>query len=256
MGCGLVRCDPIPTADELASIYRSPQYYKLTTPGHIGYGDYYADELVYRPYFRAKLRTLARFRPPPGRLLEIGAALGYALDEARHAGWDAAGLERSPDAAAYARQAFGLAVREGGFEDVAADGAWDAVVAFQTIEHVTDVRAAIRSIRNALAPGGVTLLTTPDHGSLVRRAMRRYWPSYRPEHLVYFDGRTLRALLESEGLAVERIAGDGQLRVPLRRVVERVGHYYFRGRLTGCGWPDWPVPVWLGDMEVVARRPS
>lgn len=253
-GCGLVRRDPIPSGDELRSIYRASDYFRLRSANGIGYGDYFADEDVYRPYFRSHLALVARFRPPPGRLLEIGAAAGYALDEARAAGWSVRGLELSPEAVRSARDRFGVDVLEGGVDALDEEAAYDVIVAFQTLEHLADVRGALRAIRRALRPGGVLLLTTPDHDSVVRKLTRRFWVSYRPEHVLYFDRGTLSALLSEEGIPIELATADRSLRVPLARMVERASHYYGlpRPRLGPLG--GWRVPVRLGDMVVIARR--
>lgn len=252
--CGLVRRDPVPSAQDLLELYRSSDYFRLSAANGIGYGDYFADELIYRPYFRRKFELLSRFRRPPGTLLEIGAAAGYALDEARRSGWDVRGLEVSASAASYARTRFGLIVEEGGITDVPIDSTWDVIVAFQTIEHLPDVRGALRALARVLKPGGVLFLTTPDHGSFVRLAMRRFWPSYRPEHLVYFDRRRLRSLLATEGFRSLSIRSDRPLWVPLQRLVERAAHYYWAKRVYSRLIPQLRVPVWLGDMVVIAQR--
>lgn len=251
-GCGLVRRDPIWPEDDLAQVYRDPAYFRVGSTDGIGYGDYVADEPLYRPYFRRKIRAIEPWRRPPGRLLEIGAAVGFALDEARRAGWSVGGLELSPWAAAHARETYGLDVREGGFEAIDDEGARDVIVAFQTIEHTPGVRRALRAIRRALVPGGVVVLTTPDHGSLVRRLSGRFWPAYRPEHVVYFDRPTMRRILEDEGFRILSIRADDPLLVPLSRVRERIAHYYGARWVVGVPVPPVRIPVWLGDMVVVA----
>lgn len=255
LACGLVRRDPIPAPQALEEIYRSADYFRLLGPGAIGYADYYADEAMYRPYFRALLGDAARLRPPPGRLLEIGTAAGYALDEARAAGWTVRGLELSGQAARHARDRFGLDVVEGGIGDIEGGPSYDVILALQTLEHIPAVRAALGTLRAALVPGGLLVLTTPDHGSLVRRIARRWWPSYRPEHVVYFDRPRLRSLLEEEGFRVELARPDRPLRVPVARILERAAHYYGLPRPPERLVPRWRLPVWLGDMVVMARRP-
>jgi SAM-dependent methyltransferase len=92
---------------------------------------------------------------------------------------------------------------------------WDVIAAFQTIEHLVDVRSALRRVREALRPHGLVFLTTPDHGSLSRRVLRGFWLSYRPEHLLYFDQRSLRRILEEERFQVDPIGADDPLVVPV-----------------------------------------
>lgn len=251
--CTLVRRDPLPDLDEIARIYRAPDYFRLDRHDAIGYADYFADESIFRPYFARTFALLKRYVTPPGRLVEVGAAAGFALIEAERAGWSAEGLELSPGAVAFARGR-GLAVREGGFDDLPRDASADVVAAFQTIEHVADVRAAIQRVRVALRPGGTLLLTTPDHGSLLRSLMRRFWIAYRPEHLLYFDRRTLSELLGSEGFSVSHVGPDSRLRVPMARLVERATHYWTSWRIDERRLPRVTIPVSLGDMIIVARK--
>jgi len=252
--CGLVRRDPIPTSDALLDIYRADDYFQLSGDTGIGYRDYFADAPVYRPYFRRKFEILRRYIVPPGALLELGAGAGFALEAARDAGWQAHGLELSGAAVTWGREKLGVDIAGGGFDDLSDAERWDVIAAFQTIEHLPNVRDALRRIRRALRPGGVAFLTTPDHGSLNRRLLRRFWPSYRPEHLLYFDVRSLRRLLAEEGYRVEFIAPDNPLLVPVHRLLERTAHYYIRRRVEPPAIPWFRVPVPLGDMQTIARR--
>lgn len=252
--CGLARRDPIPAAETLLDIYRADDYFQLPGDSGIGYRDYYADAPTYRPYFRRKFAVLRRYAPPPGALLEIGAGAGFALEAARDAGWQAHGLELSDAAVAWARRHLAADVTVGGFDDLRDHERWDVIAAFQTIEHLAGVREALRRVRTALRPNGLVFLTTPDHGSLSRKVLRWHWLSYRPEHLVYFERRHLRRLLDEVGFRVELIGGDDPLWVPIHRLLERAAHYYFRRRVEPPVMPWCRVPVWLGDMQVIARK--
>ena len=252
--CGLARRDPVPASEELRSIYAAADYFQLSRETGIGYRDYFADAPVYRPYFRRKFAALQSYATPPGALLELGAGAGFALEAARDAGWDARGLELSGGAVAWAREHSAVDITVGGVDDLPGHERWDVIVAFQTIEHLLDVRSALRRVREALRPRGLLYLTTPDHGSMTRRVLRRFWLSYRPEHLVYFDQRSLRRILEEEGFHIEHIGPDDPLVVPLHRLFERAAHYYLRRSVEPPVIPRFRVPVWLGDMQAIARK--
>jgi SAM-dependent methyltransferase len=251
--CGLVRRDPIPLPEDLLDLYRA-HYFRRDPAGVVGYLDYFAEESVYRPYFRRKMRVLGRFISPPGALLEVGAAAGFALAEAKIAGWYVQGLELSPEAARFAFERYGVPVRVGGINDIEANAQWDVIVAFQTIEHLSDVRCGVRSLREALRPKGILFLTMPDHESLTRKLFRRFWVSYTPEHLTYFDRRAIARLLSEEGFKLELVSADDPLRVPLQRLVARTSYCYVGREFHAPFLPNVSVPVWLGDMQVVARR--
>lgn len=97
------------------------------------------------------------------------------------------------------------------------DGAVDVVTALDVIEHVIDPIAFVRALHRILKVGGVAIITTPNArfvqhvADLVLRG-RGARTSYDPEgydggHLHYFTFRDLRALLETNGFAIDRETG-------------------------------------------------
>jgi hypothetical protein len=80
--------------------------------------NYRAAERARRFESRRRLDLLARRLPPPARLLEIGGAAGFFLDDSRRRGYDGAGVELNGEMTAYAPEALGLDVRAGRVEEV------------------------------------------------------------------------------------------------------------------------------------------
>ena len=71
------------------------------------------------------------------------------------------------------------------------------------IEHLRDPRAVLRRVRDAVRPGGLVYLATPDERALSARVFRRYWHGYDPpRHLWVFRPEALRRLVVDEGLEV------------------------------------------------------
>ena len=60
-----------------------------------GYADYLSAEPAHRINARRHLDVVERLARPPGKLLDVGCAAGFLLDEARAAGWVVAGVEPS-----------------------------------------------------------------------------------------------------------------------------------------------------------------
>ena len=79
------------------------------------------------------------------------------------------------------------------------DGAFDAVVSFQVIEHVPSVDAYLAEVARVLRPGGTFLCATPDR---VTRLFARQRPWNR-WHLEEFTQAGLAAAV-SRHLRVER----------------------------------------------------
>ncbi len=189
--CGLVFADP-----EGAPAYDYPEsYYR---------GLVYADYLADRPTIRrnaqrslAELESLVSGR----RLLDVGCAAGFFLEVARERGWNVCGLEVSAYAAAIARDQLGLPVLQGSIV-APPEGLdrFDVVTLWDAIEHLDRPDLALGHIRERLQEGGLLVLTTGDHGSLLRRITGRRWRLFGdPSHNFFFDRVTLRALLERTG---------------------------------------------------------
>jgi SAM-dependent methyltransferase len=220
------RCDdctlrfrhPLPGPDELRTMYEDERYHESVyfENAHAGYR---RSSPEVRIYARA-LDDLAALTPP-GRLLDVGCATGVFLDLARSAGWDVSGVELSARHAAYARSGFGLDVWEGDFVDAPFPPAsFEAITMWDFLEHVLDPAAVLAQAHRLLAPGGVLLVFTIDTASLFNRlgdlaqrvsggrTGRVLELLYDARHNYYFNGRSLRRLLERTGFRLERWRAD------------------------------------------------
>ena len=171
-GCGLERISPQPTDDTLAQIYGA-HYYDA-------WGLHEAEDVVAtlkRRTFRAVLGKLPA--PAPGAtLLDLGAATGFLMDEARARGYEAFGVELSEFGAGEIAARFGAdhvfcgELPRAAFAGLA-PGQVSAITMCDYLEHVRDPRDTLRLARRWLAPGGALAITTPDAGSPSRRCSPR-----------------------------------------------------------------------------------
>lgn len=229
-----------------------------------GYNDYRSLEPGVRRTARARLRRIARLAAPPGRLFEIGCGTGVFLDEARAAGWQAAGLEVSPYAAAAARQR-GLDVQAVGIEQLAPDcaGTCDCVVMWDVIEHLRDPAGALRAAVRLLRPGGVLALSTGDLGSWCARLSGSRWHLFNlPEHLFFFTRPSLARLVSAAGAQVRTMVSEVNW-VPIAYLSERLakslrGAPAARPAESRAAWARWVVPATLFDVVGVyaVRQPG
>jgi hypothetical protein len=91
--CGMLMRASLPAVADLDEIY-GPEYFTYAPDNPVdGYADYVGDADSHRRAARRRLALIGRFAPSRGRLLDVGAAAGFFIDEANAAGWDAEGID-------------------------------------------------------------------------------------------------------------------------------------------------------------------
>jgi SAM-dependent methyltransferase len=165
-------------------------------------GNYLAQGDQRRHESRVRLGLLETVTPAPARLLEVGAAAGFFLDEARSRGYEGVGIEPNAAMAAYAREQLDLDVRTGRLGEVELTRrSFDAACAFHVIEHLADPLGAVREMSEHLRPGGHIMIEVPNAQSASARRMGASWRLLDlPHHLGHHSPRSLRGLLASVGL--------------------------------------------------------
>lgn len=187
-----------------------------------GSGDYIADKDRLLRTFDEHIGDLERLHAP-GRLLDIGCAAGFLLEAARRRGWQVTGIDISDYAARYARETFHLDVRIGSVEQlVFPEGAFDAITAFEYIEHVPDPVATLKAVRPWLSRQGVLVLTTPNAGGWQAKHDPEQFDGFREwRHLTYFSRQTMKRLLAMTGFAPIEIRTD--LSIVTRQTLGQLG---------------------------------
>ena len=148
-----------------------------------------------------------------GRVLDIGAGRGELLRAAVEEGWDAVGIEPSPQFAKYAAEHSGVTVIQKSIEDCDLESeSFDVVFLAAVLEHLYQPDEIIRNIARLLRKGGVVFLDVPNErglyfrlGNLYERLRGRDWvvnlaPTFPPFHVFGFAPRSLRTLLRKHGL--------------------------------------------------------
>jgi len=192
--CGLVSVNPRPDVNALHAEYNSGGSSRI---------QYYLDvEAADRRTALDVFELVHRFRPPPGRVLDIGPNIGTFLDVARTLGWETQGVELNATAATFCQSERGLDVKMGVLEDADIEhGTKHLVLMCDVLEHLPNPKRTMREVRDLISPDGLVLISTPNVETLAGRVLQM-----KPrEHLHLFSPSTLRKLLETAGFEVAHL---------------------------------------------------
>src|ERR1700683_1459275 len=164
------------------------------------------------------------------RVLDVGCAEGRFAAELARAGADVVGVDVAEEPLRRARARhpeldLRLVDEEGRWD--LEDASFDAVWAGEVIEHVADTAAWLSQVRRVLRSGGRLLLSTPDHGLLLRLRLacsaRAFAAHFDPrgEHLLFYVRAALVALLEDFGFEDVEVRAAGALPGARRRLLVR-----------------------------------
>ena len=203
-GCGLVTHDPPVRSEEIQRLY--PNDYTAHTPASRTRSIY---GWLKNVLGRRSARGVARHIPPGGSCLEVGcgngaflALLGAARPDVELAGVDIVdlGVGGIPRFSFY----------RGQLEQIDFGGRrFDVIYCSNLIEHVPDPFLFLGKCAALLRPGGVLYGITPDHLSLDRYLMGRYWAGYHyPRHTFLFNHRNLRPILAKCGFDTLALRGS------------------------------------------------
>lgn len=196
-GCGLVFLQPMPSPDQIASLYPD-DYYSFTF-----------DETPRRTLIGRLRRRLMPFQAgepeflQPGSMVDVGCGNGWALQRYQETGWTVSGVEYSAVGAAAGRKR-GIDVRTGSLIDAGfADESFDFVRMNHSFEHMVNPAQILDEVLRILKPGGMGFIAVPDISSPMAAVFKQYWyPLDAPVHVFHYSKQTLTRLLKLHGFEI------------------------------------------------------
>lgn len=154
---------------------------------------------------RARLKTIARFIPPPADFLDVGCAFGGLVRAAGDFGYRAQGLDLSAYAVREGRRT-GLNLRQGELTTAGLSaGSFDIVTLIEVLEHLPAPREVFARLGEIIRPGGLLVIQTADFQGLQARLAGSSYHYYLPGHLHYYSARTLKRFLRGSGFSSPRL---------------------------------------------------
>jgi SAM-dependent methyltransferase len=167
------------------------------------------DDKVYESESRGRARTalrhlkIVRRYANSGRLLDVGCASGAFLRCAAGAGWNVVGIEPSEtlcDKAKTLLNGHGELICATLQEARLPPTSFDVVTLWDVLEHVPSPQEFMRACASLLKPGGYLFANVPNLDSPEARILGARWPLLVPEHLNYFNRKSLKICGEAANL--------------------------------------------------------
>ena len=150
------------------------------------------------------LRTLLKFKSPPGKVMELGCGHGSFVSLLNQSGFDAFGIEMSPWVVEFGKKTFKVPVFLGPIENLQiSPGSLDAIVLMDVLEHLPDPVETIAVCLKLLVPNGIILIQTPQFRegttyTSLKMAQSRFIEMLIPkEHLYLFSKNSIIQLFKT-----------------------------------------------------------
>ena len=174
-----------------------------------------------------QLNALKKFLPP-SHIYDVGCSDGWFLSNLREKGYrNCLGIEPGENGLKISKEN-GLDVFQGTLNDLPrliVGRNIRALTLFHLLEHLDDPKEAMRVAHNSLPIGGVLVLETPDVNASIQKITDHKNHLVYPEHLFYWNEKSLRKLLENAGflvVAIKRRSFDWR-HAPISRSLLRLG---------------------------------
>ncbi len=208
-GCEFVYVTPRVPESHLHLVY-AWDYYESDHAGDYGYDGYLEDGALHVRTFAKKADFVERHKKS-GRVLEIGSAGGFFLNEMKRRGFEVEGVEISEKAAQFSRDHLGLTnIHCGRLEDVTLEGPFDVIAMWDVIEHVSDPVAILRHLRSLIARDGILVVQTQNIDSFVAKLLGQRWHHFKHvEHIYHFSPKTFASTLGKCDFQIAELTARG-----------------------------------------------
>ena len=202
--CGLVYVNPRPKDELIPTLYDKDYF---TSPSSIGFDNYFSDETRKGMILAAKRRLLVLREAGIttfGKMLEVGCGTGELCHVLHNIGMSVTGIDISESAIVEARSRYKtILFQVGTIDDIDPEVQYDALFAFELIEHLTNPDRFFRKASTLLAKHSFLCVTTPNFECAESVGFGN-WTGFSMsfEHLCFFSSATISKYAAKHGMQV------------------------------------------------------
>jgi len=203
--CGFITANLDTEHEKIQDIY-SKKYFKGEE-----YDDYIRDKQIIQNNFIERIKILEKIIPTDKlkKILEIGCAYGF-FGELIRKRWNCKylGIDIVEEAIEYASKILNLNVINKDYLYIKNTKIeFDTCIMLDVIEHLPDPVAIVKKLYKEISREGYIVITTGDIGSLLAKIQGRKWRMiHPPSHLHYFNKKSIKKLLNTNGFDIVDIS--------------------------------------------------
>ena len=216
--CELRWLSPRPTAEAYNDLY-SNQNYLSSVESYSTLAEKRA------PYFRARIKKIEKYFNNINNLqiLELGAATGEFINEAKLLGHNAIGIEPSIESRNVAKSLYGIELIDSSL-DKFPDQEFDVIHMNHVFEHLLNPVAVLSECVRLLKKNGILVLEVPQQfyndldrlKKFIKLKKKPEFDYYSLHHTFFYTPRSLKNLMRKEGFRIDYLVTSNAKRTPLK----------------------------------------
>lgn len=208
-----------PTETELEAYYAQKYYQDLKGAHQVKYSE--TELACYEVKVSQRAAMIAQLFPElkSKKYLDVGCGEGFELTYFQQQGWHVKGLDFSSDGMSKQNPGCLPFLQTGNVyellnSEIESGRTYDVVWLQNVLEHVIEPEALLSQLLKLVTPQGCVVVTVPnDFSALQTEALnsdkisKPFWVAL-PDHLSYFDAKSLRATVEANGWDCKAVTAD------------------------------------------------
>jgi 2-polyprenyl-3-methyl-5-hydroxy-6-metoxy-1,4-benzoquinol methylase len=197
--CSFVFTNPRPGKNEIGPYYKSTKYISHSNSSDGLFNKIY--KLIRNRAINQKIELITGLlgRGKHINIADIGCGTGEFLAGCSKKGWNAVGVEPSPEARMQGEQNHGLSIFDEGYLE-STNEKFDVITLWHVLEHVHGLNERIVQLSRLLTEKGILLIAVPNYTCFDAAYFGDKWAAWDvPRHLYHFSPDTIKALFTKHG---------------------------------------------------------
>jgi 2-polyprenyl-3-methyl-5-hydroxy-6-metoxy-1,4-benzoquinol methylase len=221
--CGLRWLSPRPTQEGYKSIYTMDNYYE----GDCAVEKYSSVVQLRKNVFRKRIAEISHYFDKKNQIktiLDIGAATGDFVYEAKRVGFESVGIELSADARQQAMKKYSIRLYDYTLEDLFQKGyRFDIIHMNHVFEHILNPNMLLKECNKLLTKNGLLVIEVPQQlcndldrlKKILRITKEIAFTPYSLHHTYFYTPKTISSLLKRHNYSIKRIRTANLENTPL-----------------------------------------